>query len=302
MSWGVMGGVPHSGGVACYAISGSYSVAIDFGGSMNKVQILRAQAYSAAKVSGVLDEATRKPEASKHVANPKPPKWLVGSRERVDAAVDEYQAKGMQLVHMADGTVHQRKRRKDARCLVAGIASHPLAMEELNRSNADGVTDWIKDTVIWLKAQFGKQLKGCVVHFDESHPHLHYFVVGDAQRLHPGLKNEVKGKTRIGDPKARMLAHKEGLKAFLNDYHAKVGSKHGMVRSLGSKPAWRIRDRGIRQQIFDLDKRIVALESNSEKEIVLRTPSELEAIASVKSIRDRMWDEQRKINRPEMRY
>ena len=190
---------------------------------MAKVQILRVQAYGVGKVSGILDEATRVPDASKHVTAPKPPKWLWGSRDAVDGAVEAHQSQDMQLVHMADGTVHKRKRRKDARCMVAGVASHPLSMMELNQANANGVQAWVKDTLKWLKTRFGKNLKGCLLHLDESHPHLHFFVVGDAQRLHPGMKNEVQGKTRISDSDARMAAHKEGLKAFLDDYHAEVG-------------------------------------------------------------------------------
>lgn len=269
---------------------------------MDKVQILRAQAYSTGKVSGVLDEASRVPEASKHVADPKPPQWLLGSREVVEAAVVEHQEEDLQIVQMADGTVRHRKRRKDARCLVAGIASHPIAMTDMNNSNGQGVKAWVHDTLSWLKAQFGKNLKGCVLHLDESHPHLHYFVVGDAQRLHPGMRGEVKGKTRIADPVIRMEAHKQGLRNFLDDYHTKVGVRHGLARSLGSKPAWRVRDRGVRQQIFDMDKRIADLESRFDKEINIWTPSEMVAIASVRAVRDQLWDGQRKVNRPQLRY
>lgn len=269
---------------------------------MNKVQILRAQAYSTGKVSGVLDEASRVPEASTHVADPQPPQWLLGSREIVEAAVVEHQQEVLQIVQMADGTVRHRKRRKDARCLVAGIASHPLAMSAMNNSNAEGVKSWVNDTLSWLKTQFGKHLKGCVLHLDESHPHLHYFVVGDAQRLHPGMRGEVKGKTRIADPVIRMEAHKQGLRSFLDDYHTNVGVRHGLARSLGSKPAWRVLDRGVRQQIFDMDKRIIALESHFVKEINFRKPSEIAAIASVKAVRDQLWDGQRKVNRPRLLY
>jgi hypothetical protein len=269
---------------------------------MAKVQILRAQAYSAGKVSGILDEATRVPEASKHVTTPKPPKWLWGSRDVLDSAVQAHQTEDMQLVHMADGTVHKRKRRKDARCLVAGVASHPLSMMELNQANANGVQAWVKDTLKWLKARFGKNLKGCLLHLDESHPHLHFFVVGDAQRLHPGLKNEVQGKTRIANSDARMTAHKDGLKAFLDDYHAAVGQQQGLVRSLGSKPAWRIRDRGVRQQVFDLDKRITGLELQSKADPVAQSQTEAEAIASIRAVRNDLWDKQEKVNRPTLRF
>lgn len=269
---------------------------------MAKVQILRVQAYGVGKVSGILDEATRVPDASKHVTAPKPPKWLWGSRDAVDGAVEAHQSQDMQLVHMADGTVHKRKRRKDARCMVAGVASHPLSMMELNQANANGVQAWVKDTLKWLKTRFGKNLKGCLLHLDESHPHLHFFVVGDAQRLHPGLKNEVQGTTRISDSDARMAAHKEGLKTFLDDYHAEVGQQHGLVRSLGSRPAWRIRDRGVRQQVFDLDKRINGLELQSKSTQAAQSQNEVEAIASIRAVRNRLWDQQEKMNRPPLRF
>lgn len=226
-----------------------------------KAQMLRAQVYSVSKIQGILDEATRVPDACSHVDGPKPPRWIAGSRDVIEAAVEDYKAKDKQVVHMADGTTRIRKRRGDCCCLVAGMASHPIPVAELNKENAEAVKQWMSATVDFLKNQFGEKLKGVCLHLDESHPHLHFFVVGDAQRLHPGMKNEIKGHTRIADPDERMDAHKAGLKKWLDKYHAEVGSLFGLERTLNAKPAWRVKDRSVRAKLYELDKELSELKS-----------------------------------------
>jgi hypothetical protein len=254
-----------------------------------QAQMIRAQVYSVAKIQGILNEATRVPDACKHVDGPKPPRWILGNRELIEAAVEDYRANDKQIVHMKDGTTRERKRRVDACCLVAGMASHPLTVKELNAANSGGVKSWMDETVKHLKKRFGKRLKGVCLHLDESHPHLHFFVVGDAQRLHPGMQNEIRGNTRIADPDERMTAHKAGLKKWLDEYHQEVASKFGLERTLNSKPAWRIRDRSVRAKIYELDKELSELKTKVQTSAVATA-----AVERLSAGRDAIYDSQQK--------
>jgi hypothetical protein len=186
---------------------------------------------------------------------------MLGRRKDVEDAIDDFQKNTKQTVTMKDGTVHERKQRGDGRCLVAGFCSNPMLTSDMKtKEDAEKIKAWLEASIEFLKEKYGKKLKGVCLHLDESHPHLHFFVVGNAQRLHVGLAAELVNNKRIEDPQTRMDAYKQGCKDFLDAYSEQVGIKHGMERKLDAKPAWRIKDRGLRSQVFELDKRISALE------------------------------------------
>lgn len=268
-------------------------------------QFARVESYSATSkttIGGVLDEATRVPEACPHVEHPEPPTWVLGSRAEVEAAVEAHMNSGS-TVRKKDGTVATRKRRADHRALVAGVLSHPLPMNDLRGfdklglkqkldaiARADAVRRWRDDAVRWLKQQFGSRLIGVVEHRDESHPHLHFFVVGDAQRLHPGLRAELVNGVRSDDASARRTAHRAALKAWLDDYHQAVGQRHGMERGDGSsRPIWRIKDRSARARLHDLAQQIAAVTDEQKR------------VALTESWNDE-YDEQEHVPRPRTRY
>lgn len=253
---------------------------------------IRAHAYSAPKVEGVLDEASRShEEVSKHVPHPKPPQWLVGDRLGVQAAIDEYMEKGA-AVQLKDGTTAYRRRRSDARCLVAGVASWPDPIEGVRGpEKVAEVRAWAKDTVDWLQREYGNAFRGAVMHIDESHPHLHFFVVGDAQRLHPGLRAELVDDKRIEEPKERMQAHKGGLSEWITRYATDVCERFGLVRPEGSsRPAWRITDRSVRAELHSMDKRLAELEAQGID------------VTAEREKRDAFWDQQPKAGRHKLRF
>lgn len=270
---------------------------------MAKTQFARAQAYSATSkttIQGVLDEASRMPEACTHVERPQPPTWVAGSRAAVEAAIARHMSEGA-TVRLKDGKELKRKRRSDHRSLVAGVLSHPLPMNDLRSQGgvrekmdaikrADLVKRWRDDAVAWLKKQWGDKLVAVVEHRDESHPHLHFFVVGDAQRLHPGLRAELVDGVRSDDAKQRRVAHRAALSAWLDAYHRDVGQRHGMERGDGSsRPIWRIKDRTVRAKLNEFSKRIEALEDAQER-------------AKLQAEWVEQYDQAEHVERPRMRF
>lgn len=252
-------------------------------------QFLRAHAYSTRKIKGVLDEADRQEHAVAHIENPKEAVWCIGSRDQIDLAIRSYML--LPTVVRNEGKTYLRKKRKDHRCLTAGVSSWPLSVADFltdinkRKENIDAIQRWRDETLKWLDSQFGENLKGACIHKDESHIHIHFFVVGDAQRIHPGLRAELVDDVRIENPQNRYSAHKNGLRAWLDDYYLSVSKSFGMNRKSGAKPAWRIKDRRIRATIIELDK-IIAKHNDLE----------------ILNKRNELWDISQKYEREEMRY
>lgn len=259
---------------------------------MTRAQFARVHAYSSLKASGVLDEAERIPGCCGHVESPRPADWLVGSRADVQAAIEKHIQTTANL-RLRSGRTVQRKRKATHRCLVAGTVSHPSSMQLVWTDQAEKrlVAKWISDTKNWLLSMFDDRLTGICLHTDESHPHLHFFVVGDAQRLHPGMRAEVDESTgtRHTDNQERMRRHKAGLRAWLDNYQSVVGSMNNLVRSTGARETWRIKDRGTRAEI-------VKLHSQIDQVLDLQQRERLQASV------DALYNEAEKVARPRMRF
>lgn len=261
-------------------------------------QFARAQAYKQTDLDGILGEADRQPEMSTHVEQPKPPTWAYGSAAAVRQAVERHMA-AQAPVRLKGGGVAWRKRRHDHKCLVAGVLAYPLSMAQFRKLSADptmrqkaaaAFQAWRDASIKWLKDQYGDKLAGVVIHIDEANPHMHFFVAGDAQRTHPGMRAELVNDTRLEVPAERMAAHKAGLAAWLTQYHVEVSQRFGIQRGDGtSRPTWRIQDRALRQRVYALEKRISQIEDE-------QLSGELQAQ------RNEIWDAAKKGPRPKMRF
>lgn len=254
---------------------------------MAKAQFARAHAYSTNTLAAVLSEADREEGFTSHIAVVKPPVWRWGSKQAIESAIEKYMSEAAP-VRLKSGKLAYRKRRKDHRCLTAGVISWPDQTSDFRSSNPIlrmKFHGWLEKTQRWLDDQYGEKLIGVCVHTDESHPHIHFFIVGDAQRLHPGLRAELVNDIRIADPKTRMAAHASGLKAWLDDYQESVGQHFGMERTLNARPAWRIKDRSTRAKLFEIDKQLKQLPN-----------------ADIQDQRNAVWDEEEKTDRPEMKF
>lgn len=224
-------------------------------------QMLRIQSYGSNKVAGIIGEADRRPEYCKHVDIPKPPFWLHGSATAVNNAV-EVHMKTMAKCVKKNGKEYKRKRRIDHRCLLAGFASWPKSLSEIAVSldEKSRFRAWCLAVHDWLKEQFGEQLHGNVLHVDESHLHLHFFIVGDANLLHPGLKEEFVDGHRLTSGRVRHERHVAGLRSFQDSYHEVVGSKFGLERRSENPSGPRIADRQLAKRLADLEKCVAALD------------------------------------------
>jgi hypothetical protein len=255
-----------------------------------QVAFLRAHAYNVKRTEGVLAEAARVPEACSHVQSPKAPRWIEGSPDAVRRAIDEHMKTGTE-VRLKSGRVISRRRPPAHRCLVAGVASFPVPMFEVEQSKQawQQFSAWANDTLRHLRSRYGESMVASVVHLDESHPHIHFFIVGDAQRLHPGMRAEIdptSGK-RSRDNKWRIAQHKAGLKAWLDDYYLAVARHHDLDRKIGSRPTWRIKDRQLRSGLEALKGQLLETQDVQEQ---------------AQAQWEDLYDNAEKVPRPRMRF
>ncbi|WP_156419907.1 plasmid recombination protein [Aureimonas sp. N4] len=188
----------------------------------------------------VFDEAARKLDACAHVTAPQPPEVVHGvDIDRVRLLHDE-QAAAARTVPVGGKA---RAIRKDQNTLLTVVASHPAQMSDVRcqPSTATDVAAWEARTVAWLRDLYGDALLSVVRHVDESHPHLHAFIVPSdpelrAARLHPGseAKRRATAEAAAGDGaaanKAGDRAYRQAMREWQDSYWHFVGLPSGLAR------------------------------------------------------------------------
>jgi len=193
--------------------------------------------------SFVMAEARRDPVASVHVANPSPPIVVYGS------TINEVETMHHAAAAVATTAVQggkPRKLRQDHKTLHTVIASHPFTMEEVRADPAKlrEAEEWERRTIAWLRSQYGADLKSVVRHEDESHFHVHAYIVPTddpemrALRHHPGVVakralmaagpaegDDIKVLSKRAD-----AAYKSAMRSWQDSYHDAVGVPCGLAR------------------------------------------------------------------------
>jgi hypothetical protein len=191
----------------------------------------------------IFDEASRKPIASVHVAEPKPPTVIFGVgvdevRQMHDAAAAAAMTPG------ARGKL--RKIASTQKTLHTVVASHPYTAEQVlaDPKMAAEVRDWERRTIAWLREQYGPALKSVIRHTDEKQWHIHAFVLPThdpelrAGLYHPGViaKREVQAAGARDGEDAKALnkradvAYKSAMREWQDSYHRTVAVHCGLTR------------------------------------------------------------------------
>ena len=221
-------------------------------GSMSGFQFFHLATYSrkpnpaGQSIDQVVEEAERNPAFSLHVEAPEPPRLVYGvsvreMKEQHDAMLEAARVS----VLRPNGETAYRSIRSDRHTLLTAVASYPVAREQVEADPAEQIRyrAWVEANVAFLRERFGDQLRTVIEHTDETHPHLHAYVIPDrpdmnAALLHPGkaakIAAEAQAKSDGMEPrdavKAGNAALKAAMRAVQDDYHAEVGAPCGMTR------------------------------------------------------------------------
>ncbi len=172
-------------------------------------------------VKWVVNEAIRDPGAIPHIAEPKPPTYLHGQPlETLESTCEAWASS------MTDAK--GRKLRKDALCLAAGIVSAP---HDIDHEAWDAFK---RDVLEWLKTKYGDRLQTVIEHTDESHPHLHFYVVplpGERfEAVHQGKAAAAEAKSNGALKGVQNQAYKAAMRDYQDEFFDRVGIRHGMTR------------------------------------------------------------------------
>jgi hypothetical protein len=194
---------------------------------------------------GVAKEAERDSESCPHIINPQNYKLMFGSTPSEVVAVAEERA------DLATDKLG-RKLRKDAQIMLAGVASYPVPISELN-PNDEALNYWLKLNYKFLRKKYGNRLKSIVAHTDEPFFHIHFYIIPDFDdpqtkklsiaQVHDGIRarNFVGGKKA----KEKMSAYKEAMRGLQDEYFESVGKLCGLTREGANKRrltrcAWKV--------------------------------------------------------------
>lgn len=208
-------------------------------------QFIHAETYSRKKTDKkfsakeILDEAKRTDGACPHVENPEPPNLVYGlSLDDLESLHDE-KCSSMKMTNNKGQT---RSIRKDQQTLGTVVLSFPsIAEKEDPKAYNQNYENWKKLSVDWLKEKYGDELKTVVEHVDESHPHLHaYLLPEDAKadkynigrnsksaflKSDEAKKLEPKEANKVGD-----RVYKQAWREWQDSYYEKVGIPCGLSR------------------------------------------------------------------------
>lgn len=239
-------------------------------------------------VNYVVKEATRDPDSIPHIDNPQPPIYHHGKPlEQLEETCTAW------METMKDGK--GRAMRKDALCLVAGVASAPHDISE------EAWQAFRADLIKWLQEKYGERLQTIIEHTDESHPHLHFYVVplpGERfEVIHEGKAAAALEKANGGLKGEQNQAYKSAMRDFQDQFYNGVGIEHGFTR-IGpgkrrlTREEWKLEQIQAEAAAAAIKKANEAIEHSKEQSAEIKTT----ALGEAQDIKQTARSEARKIS------
>lgn len=174
-------------------------------------------------VAFVLAEAAREPWACYHVEQPRPPTILHGLHPAEVGSKHDQRAASIRI----QTSTGLRALRQDQHTLLTVVAS-------FHRKGRD-YEGWERDVLKWLQARYDSQLASVIRHTDESHPHLHAYVLPDdpamrARRLHPGALAKDTALQNGATNRAGDAAYRAAMRDLQDAYWLEVCAALGIRR------------------------------------------------------------------------
>jgi hypothetical protein len=224
--------------------------------------VIIVQAHARNKAFSAIAEALREPSYCSHVSSPRRPEPLCGNAHRLREAIEKELAQP--AVYRKGNQMLTRKKRVDSLVLLAGSISWPTSNETIagwpledQRIEIERIHNWSMACTRWLINRFPDHEVTVLGHGDESHIHVHFFIPGNASRLHPGLCQQFDASgQRMTKASDKRKAYQKGFSEFYQEYHRQVASHFGM--SLPERPMRgpRVKTRSIAQRILKIERTI----------------------------------------------
>lgn len=186
-------------------------------------QFIHYEKYKLQDLTGIIGEATRTDGFCPHVPRPEEPTVLKGDLAKLKAQLEkEVPVFKRQLKTTVKGkeVICERGLRKDANILLAGTASYPTPGARPGDPDFDR---WLKLNMRFLDKEYGGQLQAVVLHLDESHPHIHFYVIPSGYDMTNACRADKASKEEN-----KKTASAQALRDYQRDYNEQVGIYCGL--------------------------------------------------------------------------
>lgn len=199
---------------------------------MSGFQFIHYEKYKQNDISGIIGEASCTPGFCPHVEKVQAPTILKGDlqklQDRLVYDAEHYKKKSK------DGK--EKKIRHDANILVAGVFSYP---DSTAQRGDPAFEKWLELSMKFIAEEYGEQLHTAVLHLDESHPHIHFYVIPKDYEM----SNACRGDKASKETNSKLEA-KKAMQAYQDAYYEGVSMLCGHTR-LGprrqrlTRPEWK---------------------------------------------------------------
>lgn len=121
-----------------------------------------------------------------------------------------------------------RKLRKDKLVLLGVVVSYPVSVADLASRDDRDFRSWVKFNIEHFQRLYGEQLKAACIHWDESHPHIHLYVIPkdlQIRKVHPGIA----ASDAVPAPKKKE-AMRAAMREWQDEYYRHVSMWTGLTR------------------------------------------------------------------------
>ena len=115
-----------------------------------------------------------------------------------------------------------KKIRDDANIMLAGVFSYPDATA---KRGDPGLEKWLDLSMKFIASEYGDQLHTAVLHLDESHPHVHFYVIPRDYEMAAACRGD-----RASKETGKKLEAKKAMQSYQDDYFSQVSVQCGHTR------------------------------------------------------------------------
>lgn len=178
------------------------------------------------------------------------PEKTAMNRELIDPSTHEFSPhiidkSAQRLNQLVDKRIKEagvELRKSQNKCIETILSGSPETMQSMTKEE---IHEWAKDCVGFLQKKYGKKnVVSCVLHMDETTPHIHAMIVPIVNGMSRRTAHKYKKEGKIVDPNYQGpprlsvsdVVNQASLQILHTEYANQVGKKYGLSRGVPGPP------------------------------------------------------------------